>query len=147
MGKSSSFSSFFSFSWHACSDLGARRAIRLPISCSTGQVFIYIFSPSPWFPTLCLSSTATWSGKKFSLYSLGRPIRCSVDAADILRARLAELDGGCASEDELELEGDRKDEEVDEELSEADEELSEMDKQLVRLSCSLVAISNTLLAC
>lgn len=36
-------------------------------------------------------------------------MRCSIDVAGILQARVLDLEEGCASEDDLELEGDRED--------------------------------------
>ena len=101
--------------------------------CSTGEGFTLLFSapPRPHISVLCSFFAVTRSGKEFSLYSLGQPVRCSIDAADILRARVAELDDGCTSEDELQLEGDQD-----------DEELSEADVPQVRPLCFPVTISD-----
>lgn len=52
----------------------------------------------------------TRSGREFSLYSLGQPIRTAANFGDLLRARMEELDDGCVSEDEMELEGDVEEE-------------------------------------
>lgn len=86
---------------------------------ATGSLYCIVFCDSFslsffYASTLWLTvSTVTRSGKEFSLYATGAPIHCSIDTADILRVRLAQLDEECTSEDDVELEGDDNVEESD----------------------------------
>lgn len=56
--------------------------------------------------------TVTRSGREFSLYSLGEPVRTAANFGDLLRARMEDLGDGCVSEDEMELEGDVPEDEM-----------------------------------